>query len=333
MRHVTLSQVAQRAGVSLATASRVLNGSDRTPAEHIAVRVRSAADELGYVANAQAQALARARTGLVGLVVHDIADPYFSAIARGVQDVAHENGRQLLLAAASPGGDDVREAVAAFAAHRTEAVIIAGSAPLEIPEPLRLLAERYRSDGGRLVTVGRHWLDATGAVELDNTDSSERLVVTLAATGARRFAYLGGPTDLATAADRLTGYRRGIAATGAENAYETAQPFTSAGGRAGAEEILTHCPDAVSGLTILAANDVMALGALGALRDAGHAVPGPIRIAGCDDIPTLADISPALTTIRYPLERIGRETARIALDPDAEPRLLLRGDVVLRETT
>ena len=99
MSAVTLSQVAREAGVSLATASRVLNGSDRRPAEHIAERVRDAAESLGYVANAQAQALARSTTGLVGLVVHDIADPYFSSIAKGVQRRARTDRHQLLLAA------------------------------------------------------------------------------------------------------------------------------------------------------------------------------------------------------------------------------------------
>ena len=130
MAMVTLSEVARHAGVSLATASRVLNGSARTPAADIADRVRAAATTLGYVPNAQAQALARSSTSLIGLVVHDIADEYFASIAKGVQRVAADRDRQLLLAVAGSihsAAPEVDRAVTAFAAHRTDAIILAGS--------------------------------------------------------------------------------------------------------------------------------------------------------------------------------------------------------------
>ena len=116
---VTLIDIARHAGVSLATASRVLNGSARTPAEPIAERVRTSARELGYVANAQTQALARSATGLVGLVVHDIADPYFSSITRGAQRYAGGQRSQVLLAGAERNESAELEAVAAFASYRT----------------------------------------------------------------------------------------------------------------------------------------------------------------------------------------------------------------------
>ncbi len=128
---VKLSEVARQAGVSLATASRVLNGSARTPAADISDRVKAATEELGYVANAQAQALARSTTGLVGLVVHDIADPYFSAIAHGVQETALHYRHQVLLAGTDiAGGAEPAEsaelaAVNAFISYRTDAIILA----------------------------------------------------------------------------------------------------------------------------------------------------------------------------------------------------------------
>ncbi|MFD6137779.1 LacI family DNA-binding transcriptional regulator, partial [Isoptericola sp. NPDC060257] len=118
MARARLQDVADRAGVSLATASRVLNGSARQPGAELVARVKAAAADLGYVVNAQAQALARARSGLLGLVVQDISDPYFSSIAAGAQAAARASGRLVLLA--STGRDPVaeREAVAAFAAQR-----------------------------------------------------------------------------------------------------------------------------------------------------------------------------------------------------------------------
>src|ERR671911_2111635 len=102
-----LTEVARLAGVSPATASRVLNGSDRKPGPGVSERVRQAAEALGYIPNAQAQALAKSSSGLVGLIVHDIADPYFAAIARGVQEAAREQRKMVLLA--TTGGAPAEE--------------------------------------------------------------------------------------------------------------------------------------------------------------------------------------------------------------------------------
>jgi len=151
---VTLTDIASHAGVSLATASRVLNGSARTPAEDIARRVREAAHELGYVANAQAQALARSATGLVGLVVHDIADPYFSSITRGAQRAAEGQRSQVLLAGAERDERAELKAVAAFAAYRTDAIILAGSRRSQHDFELAAELGRYIANGGRVVTLG-----------------------------------------------------------------------------------------------------------------------------------------------------------------------------------
>src|SRR4051812_35814830 len=127
MSAVTLSDVARRAGVSQPTASRVLNGSTRKPAAHVVEAVRKAAAELGYIPNAQAQALARSATGLLGLLVHDIADPYFSAIASGVQRAAAGQQRQVLLSGTPRRPAQELAAGAAVVAPRTDAVLLGGS--------------------------------------------------------------------------------------------------------------------------------------------------------------------------------------------------------------
>ena len=127
MYAVTLTDVARRARVSQPTASRVLNGSTRKPAPHVVEAVRKAAEELGYIPNAQAQALARATTGLLGLLVHDIADPYFSAIASGVQRAAAGQQRQVMLAVTSRSPGLELAGVESFVAHRTDAIIMVGS--------------------------------------------------------------------------------------------------------------------------------------------------------------------------------------------------------------
>ena len=331
MSAVTLSQVAREAGVSLATASRVLNGSDRRPAEHIAERVRDAAESLGYVANAQAQALARSTTGLVGLVVHDIADPYFSSIAKGVQRRARTDRHQLLLAATD--GTDQLDAVAAFASHRTDAIIMAGSRRREI-DP-RLLAEltRYQKNGGRVVTIGQAWLEGAGAVTIDNRSAGDDLTDMLIGTGRTRFAFLGGPDELASAAERRAGFRAALERAGLEPEAEVTEDFNSQGGYEAARALVDRLgADAVRGLTGVVGNDVMALGAIAGFRHAGLVVPDDLRVAGFDDIPNLRDFSPGLTTVRFPLEQIGETAADIALSHNQVRIEHVVGEIVRRES-
>ncbi|MGX5359952.1 LacI family DNA-binding transcriptional regulator [Kocuria sp. KH4] len=331
MSAVTLSQVARQAGVSLATASRVLNGSDRRPAEEIAERVRLAAETLGYVANAQAQALARSTTGLVGLVVHDIADPYFSSIAKGVQRRARTHRRQLLLAATD--GTDQLDAVSAFAAHRTDAVIMAGSRRESIDPRLLAELERYRKNGGRVVTIGQDWLEGAGAVTIDNRSAGADLTGMLVEAGRTRFAFLGGPEDLTTAAERRAGFRAALTRAGLTAEVETAHGFDSEGGYESVRELVARLgAEGLRGLTLVAANDVMALGAIAALRHTGLHVPEDLWVAGFDDIPNLRDFAPGLTTVRFPLEEIGETAADIALSGDAPRVEHVVGELVRRES-
>lgn len=331
MSAVTLSEVARHAGVSLATASRVLNGSERKPAESIAERVRASAKTLGYIPNAQAQALARSTTGLIGLVVHDIADPYFSAIAKGVQRRAFEDRHQLLLAAAD--GTDEVSTVGAFIAHRTEAIIMAGSRRRVIDPALVDELSRYQQNGGKVVTVGQWWLDGAGAVIIDNHNAGLELTEGLLRAGRRRFAFLDGPDDLVSAADRRDGFVLALTRAGLEAESITANAFTSQGGFDGAAALVAgRGADALRGLTVIAGNDVMALGAIAAFRRAGLEVPRDLWVAGFDDIPNLRDYSPALTTVRFPLGTIGELAADISLT-SGEPRTeRIVGEIVRRES-
>ncbi|MEX5262964.1 LacI family DNA-binding transcriptional regulator [Kocuria sp. CPCC 205231] len=328
---MTLSLVARHAGVSLATASRVLNGSDRKPAEDIAERVRASAKTLGYVPNAQAQALARSTTGLIGLVVHDISDPYFSSIAKGVQRRAFADRHQLLLAAAD--GIDELSTVGAFIAHRTEAIIMAGSRRQEINPELVAELSRYQQNGGRVVTIGQWWLDGAGAVTIDNHNAGLELTETLIQAGHRRFAFLGGPEDLVSATDRRDGFALAMGRTGLVAESITSNAFTSQGGYEAATSLVERRgADGARGLTVIAGNDIMALGAIAAFRHAGLVVPGDLRVAGFDDIPNLRDYSPGLTTVRFPLEEIGVMAADISLS-HAEPRTdRVVGEVIRRES-
>ena len=233
---VTLTDIARHAGVSLATASRVLNGSKRIPAENIARRVRASALELGYVANAQAQALARSATGLVGLVVHDIADPYFSTITRGAQRFARQQGTQILLAAAERAGRAELDAVAIFVAYRTDGIILAGSRRADPDDELAGELGRYIANGGRVVTLGPSTIPGARHLEIRNRDGAAALVAALIARGLTDFAILAGPQHLNTARRRIEGYLDSLTAAGLQPLAVVPSDFSREGGLAAARQ-------------------------------------------------------------------------------------------------
>ncbi|MFJ3959211.1 LacI family DNA-binding transcriptional regulator [Arthrobacter sp. NPDC090010] len=338
MGAVTLSQVAQLAGVSLATASRVLNGSARTPGAGVAERVRDAAQALGYVANAQAQALARSSSGLIGLIVHDIADPYFSSIARGVQRVAQAEGRTLLLAGTDGGPAEERAALEVFASRRADAVVLVGSrherAGLEGDnEALRQEAERYLRNDGRLVLLGRSLTERDSVLEIPHAALAGDLAAALLDDGARSFHLLGGPEGLLTSDERLRGFREALSRRGVRERSMHRGMFGREGGFTAGRELAALLREEISAgewPVVFAANDRMAMGVAAALRESGLHAPTDYGLAGFDDIETLQDFQPGLSTARLPLEEIGAAAARVALGGTADP---IQGQVILREST
>ena len=338
MAAVRLQDVAARAGVSQATASRVLNGSTRIPGEGVADRVRAAARELGYKPNAQAQALARASTGLLGLVVHDIADPYFSSIVRGVQTAARTARKQVLLASTDRDFDIERESVSTFISHRADAIVLAGSRQSgHLDRALEAEFDYYRANGGRVVVIGQP-LAFGSAVEPENHCASGQLADALVDAGHTQFAVIGGPGNIRTAVDRRNGFVEALSRRGLTTMVEVSGPFTRDGGYAAARRLaaaLQLQPD--SGATpvcVFAVTDVMAIGAIAAWREMGLVVPRDVCVAGFDDIPTLRDHTPSLTTVVLPLEDIGAQAVQLALRSGSDDlRERVPGHVVLRDST
>lgn len=333
--HITLEDVARSAHVSLATASRVLNGSTRVVREDLRKRVLAAARELGYVPNAQAQALARATTTTVGLITHDVGDPYFSTMARGVLRVATEQG--LLVMIASTYRDPARELayISALRAQRARAILLAGSG-FEDPGYARALSAElhsYLRTGGRVACVTPHGVD-TDTVMLPNREGAAALARTLLELGHRRFAVLTGPARLTTVRHRLEGFQHALADAGVplppDHIIES--DFTRDGGYAAATELLRR---GLNPTAVFAVTDVMAMGALTALREAGVDVPGDLSLVGFDDIPGVQDLACPLTTYRLPLEEIGERAMRLALaerSPGSRAERVA-GEVVLRAST
>jgi len=340
VRRVTLQDVADRAGVSLTTASRVVNEGSRRVGPQLAQRVNQAVAELGYTANLQARAVATGQSTMVGVVVHDIADPYFSSIAAGLIEVA--DASRLLVCMSSTAATEAaeREYVALMRAQRARAVILIGSRTDDTAarEALRAEIAAFTRSGGRAVAVGQELL-GVDTVLPENAAGAGALARAMVALGHRRFAVLAGPRGLLTARDRLDGFRAGLAAwnvpLGRDQVIHGA--FTRDGGYEAMSAVLAAdepLPDCVFAVT-----DVMAMGALARLRAGGLQVPADIALAGFDDISTLRDVYPPLTTVRLPLTRMGEMAAELVLSaeggvPGPQPRVIpVPGEVILREST
>ena len=336
-KRVTLQDVADRAGVSLTTASRVVNDGSRRVGQALADRVHQAVGELGYTANLQARAVATGQSTMIGVALRDISDPYFSSIAAGLIEVA-DAGRLLLCMTSTAAREEAeRDYVALMRAQRARAVVLVGSRSdnTAARDALRAELAAFTRSGGRAACIGQDLL-GVDTVLPENRAAASALARSLAALGHRRFAVLAGPRSLLTGRDRAAGFRDGLRAwsVALNPARVVHGDLSRDGGYQAMSEILAAgepLPDCV-----FAVSDIMAVGALARLRAAGIDVPGDIALAGFDDIPTLRDVYPPLTTVRLPLKRLGEVAARLVLDGDAprRPRVVpVPGEVVLRDST
>lgn len=310
----TLHDVAREAGVSLATASRVLNGSDRKVAESFRERVEQAAAELGYTANLSAQATARGTSPVIGLLVADIADPYFGLIAAGVARGADEQGLVVTIAITERDPDREARIVRALRGQRPQGLILAASrtsAPTD-SGTARELAE-YARFGGRVVTFGAGGA-ANRHVEIDNRAGAEALGVRMAAQGYRSAVLIGAAEGVLTSDERLAGFQAGFEAGGGTVDRILRGDFRRESGVEAMSAALAEGID--SGTLVFGVSDVVAIGAMSAIRAAGREVGTDIAICGFDDVPSSRDVSPALTTVHVPLSEVGYQAFRATVDAD-----------------
>ncbi|MER7759575.1 LacI family DNA-binding transcriptional regulator [Streptomyces sp. NPDC097619] len=334
----TLEEVAARAGVGRGTVSRVVNGSSKV-SDRTRAAVEAAVAELGYVPNRAARALAAHRTDAIALVVPEpesrfFAEPYFSDVLRGVGAELADTDMQLLLTLA--GGDRERRRLAQYlAADRVDGVLLVS---VHAGDPLPELLEEL---GIPSVISGRRSADeALACVDSDNLAGAREAVRHLLDRGRRAIATITGPLDVYGAQCRLDGYRQALAAAGAapDEALMSVGDFTEEGGRRAMTELLARRP----GLdAVFAASDVMAAGARQVLRAAGRRIPEDVALVGFDDSVVARHMDPALTSVRQPVEEMGRTMARVLLEqiargpaaPIDRPRIVLPTHLVVRESS
>jgi len=322
--------VARRAGVSTASVSRVLN-RNYPVSDAVRQRVLEAVRDLGYVGNAHARALLKATSGTVGVILHDVSDPYFAEVVRGVQEVAATQDRLVVICNSQREPEREITYIEMLRAHRVDAIIMAGGHMLDDEYVLALREQsiQLRAQGSRLVLCGRHPVRADAVVP-DNTAGAARLVRHLLAAGHRRIAHISGPPNLSTTRDRIDGYLGALASYGIdpEPALVVEGEFSREGGHAGAGGLLDA---GVPFTAVFAANDLVAVGAMACLAERGLRVPDDVSVAGFDDVPVANDVTPALTTIRVPMVEMGRQSMRLALRAPGAPTEVVRLETQLVE--
>ncbi|WP_103531323.1 LacI family DNA-binding transcriptional regulator [Streptomyces sp. SM11] len=352
---VTLADVAARARVSPATVSRVLNGNYPVAAS-TRERVLRAVDDLDYVLNGPASSLAAATSDLVGILVNDIADPFFGIMAGAAQtqiggpgDGSGRAGGEKLAVICNTGGSPERELtyLTLLQRQRAAAVVLTGGAVEDPAHRAAMSAKlaKLADAGTRIVFCGRPPLpegDAlVAALAFDNRGGGRRLAEHLISLGHRRIGYVAGPPERTTTRHRLEGHREALRAAGLDAAPtagggKTGSGDQRSGGQASADqerltvhgpydrrsgyeatlELLRRAPDVTA---IVAANDTVALGACAAVRDKGMRIPQDISVAGFDDLPFSVDAVPALTTVRLPLFEAGARAGRLAMGKENPP--------------
>ncbi|WP_043618705.1 LacI family DNA-binding transcriptional regulator [Nonomuraea candida] len=328
---VTLHDVAAAAGVSVATASRVLGGSARKVAPEYEARVLAAAAALRYTVDASARAMRRAGDS-IALVTDDLTTPSMGVVVAAMEREARTAGAFVTVSSTMAAPERQAETVRVLRSLRPRALVLTSSRRLD-DERLAKELTAYEREGGRVVIVGHTEL-AFDSIVLDSQGAGRLMGAFVAETGHRRVAILTGGPELRNMAERTAGFVAGLRAGGVgEGEIRVIRcPVSRQGGFAAARKLADAGMDGVE--AVLATNDTMAIGALSGFREAGLSVPGDVSVTGVDDIPLARDVTPRLTTVALPLARYGVEAMRFALSKQDTPRrLLLEGRLIVRDST
>lgn len=313
---MTIRQVAAAAGVSRATASRVINGSPLA-SEQARQAVEAAIAELGFTPSPSARNLALGRTNSVALVLPEpnarvLNDPFFSQVILGLSTELEQTDLQMVLLLARDGQRTERIDRYLSGRHVDGAVIASHHRD-------DALNRRLIDSGLPCVFLGRP-LAVTGAfyVDMDNLNGARLATQHLIDLGRRHVATIAGPQDMTAGIDRLEGWRATVLAAGLSDVDVAYGDFTEARGVAAMRELLARSPDVDA---VFAASDLMAAGALTVLADHGRSVPDDVAVLGFDDFPVADTTKPPLSTVAHPVQAMTAHAGRILLD-------LMNGDDV-----
>lgn len=301
-----LAEVALRAGVSIATASRVLNGSSHPVSEKTRALVESAADELGYSPSALARALVTKRSRIVGVIVNDVVDPYFAEIVRGVEDVTGQANYLTIICNADRRPSLERAYLNVLRNYDAEGVIFAGSGSTDDPEndDLAVGVEQMRKRGTKVIALAPRDFECE-TITIDNRAAGYDAVDYVLTLGHKQVALISGPRSLITSTQRLDGCLTALRDRALEPVAIHHGDFTFDSGRSAALRLLSQqtLPEVV-----VATNDEAAIGVLMTLRQADVPVPKKVSVMGIGDTRFARHLE--LSTVGVPTYNLGAAAAR-----------------------
>ncbi len=328
----TIQDVAKRAGVAPITVSRVINNSGYFSKE-TRERVEAAIAELGYVPNRLARGLRIKQTNILALILTDITNPFFTTVARGVEDAAGEAGFTVTFCNTDESEAKEQKYLEVLLQQQVDGILLvpAGSSPDSVQ-----YAQKYSTP---VVILDRRIPGVnTDSVRCDSEGGAYKLVRLLQELGHRRIAILGGPEGISTADDRLTGYRQAMAEIGQTGNGDLVQSgsFTMSSGY---EMVKTAVAKTPRPTAIFAANNFLAIGALRGLQDCGLRVPEDVALVGFDDLPPALTTFPFLTVAAQPAYDIAQIATKLLLSrlageaPETYQEIILQTELIIRQSS
>ena len=333
MAHPSVRDVAERAGVSVGTVSHALNHPERV-ADSTLERVRAAIDELGFVRSETARRLRHGGSSLVGVLVHDISNPFFTEAARGIEDRLREDNRVPMLGSTDSDPDRERELMSLLAGLDVRGVIVTPST--STLDNLAVLAGR----GIRIVLMDHPPIsEELPTVSGDDVAGARAAVAHLVEFGHRRIGFVNGPLSVRQSIDRRDGVLAALSEAGLDpaevlrevEAASGGQGYTADAGAVGAAELLRADPPPSA---LFCANDQLAIGAMREIRRRGLTIPDDVAIVGYDDVDIASELITPLTSVHVPMRDIGRAAADLLLADGSEARhVSFAPELVVRAST
>ena len=309
MKKPTLRDVAELAGVSVGTVSRVLNSPDRV-SERSKQKVDKAIEELSYVPDALGQGLRAGSIRTIGLVLPDVANPFYTTLARGVEDIARNNKFSIVLCNTDENADREAEYLQVLVSKRVDGLIIA---PVGSPESSRYLVSLQKK-GMKFVFVVRRLREIKcDVVCSDLRQAAYVLTRHLTALGHRRIGLITGPNKYSTTDERIKGYREALAEADVpfDPGLRVESPFKVEGGHQGTLDLLAAANPPTA---IIAGSNFIAVGVIKAARELGITIPQKLALVSFDDIPLASEMYPFLTVAAQPVYSIGTIAANLLLE-------------------
>ncbi len=328
----TIRDVAKRAGVAPITVSRVINNSGYVN-EKTRARVEAAIADLGYVPNVLARSLRSRRTGTLGLILTDISNPFWTTVARGVEDAASDAGFNVILCNTDESEVEQDKYLHVLVQKQVDGVLLVPAR--SAVEPIKFIQSQNTS----VVVLDRRIPNSqTDVVRCDSEGGAYQLTRLLLSLGHRRIAMLSGPLGVSTAEDRVAGYQRALAEAGVDvdAAPVCYGEFSLQSGYDMTLQVLARTPRPSA---LFAGNNFIAIGALRALRDTGLRVPEDLALVGFDDLPADLVVDPFLTVAAQPAYEMGRQATELLLArlseeaPAAYQEIVLPTEIVVRESS